>query len=276
MMNRYLKDICVLTIDPPYPNKLLREGSCCSEVARMQAYLNEISMSCFPNFEPLKIDGFFKSSTRNAVLAFQEIKGLKTDGIIGENTWNRVVTDYNAIAGGGAYVWPGIPLILGENSTDVIYMQSTLNAIQTVYSAIIRQTEDGNYDENMVHAVRLFQKQFNVPANGILGYKTWMCILAVYESLDNASHVGVTTPYPSTTIQIGSSGDDVRFAQSYLDRIQKSHGFLWPTFAVDGIFECSTQKVVTAFQAEYCLKPDGIIGPETWERMIQEFNLTLY
>ncbi|MEE0931858.1 peptidoglycan-binding domain-containing protein [Clostridium sp.] len=37
------------------------------------------------------IDGIFGSGTKAAVIAFQKSKGLLTDGIVGENTWRKLL-----------------------------------------------------------------------------------------------------------------------------------------------------------------------------------------
>lgn len=37
------------------------------------------------------VDGIFGSGTKSAVIAFQKSKGLSTDGIVGENTWRKLL-----------------------------------------------------------------------------------------------------------------------------------------------------------------------------------------
>ena len=39
----------------------------------------------------LSIDGVFGKNTRNAVIAFQGSKGLIPDGIVGINTWRKLL-----------------------------------------------------------------------------------------------------------------------------------------------------------------------------------------
>jgi len=44
-----------------------------------------------------------------------------------------------------------------------------------------------------------------------------------------------------------------------------------PNLVVDGIFGPNTQAAVIAFQRIFGLTPDGIVGPLTWGRIMQEF-----
>ena len=68
---------------------VLREGSAGSEVAKLQAQLQELG------FNPGPIDGRFGPATEAAVLAFQKSAGLLADGIAGPRTQGALglVTD---------------------------------------------------------------------------------------------------------------------------------------------------------------------------------------
>lgn len=60
----------------------------------MQRYLNYIA-NTYTNIPRVATDGIFGGATRNAVVAFQRQFGLTADGIIGQQTWNRIVQVYN-------------------------------------------------------------------------------------------------------------------------------------------------------------------------------------
>lgn len=65
---------------------------------------------------------------------------------------------------------------------------------------------------------------------------------------------------PMPTVSVGSEGDAVRWAQRAVRR-----GLPDPyAVAVDGIFGPETETAVMQFQEGVHLKPDGIVGPETW------------
>jgi g-D-glutamyl-meso-diaminopimelate peptidase len=60
------------------------------------------------------------------------------------------------------------------------------------------------------------------------------------------------------TISLGSTGPDVRAAQSILNRAGYNAG------VVDGIFGTRTYQAIVAFQRNNGLAADGIVGPATW------------
>lgn len=63
------------------------------------------------------------------------------------------------------------------------------------------------------------------------------------------------------TISYGSRGTDVELLQLALSRGG------WYTGKVDGVFGIGTQNAVRRFQAEHELRPDGIVGPNTWDAL---------
>lgn len=64
------------------------------------------------------------------------------------------------------------------------------------------------------------------------------------------------------TVQRGSTGQAVTAVQVQL---RYSYGYI---IAVDGIFGPKTQAAAKAFQRRFGLRPDGIVGPLTWNAMI--------
>src|SRR5258708_10400894 len=58
----------------------LRQGSSGSDVKDLQQKLKDLG------FDPNGVDGHFGPGTRDAVIAFQQSKGLQADGIAGPNT----------------------------------------------------------------------------------------------------------------------------------------------------------------------------------------------
>ncbi len=62
------------------------------------------------------------------------------------------------------------------------------------------------------------------------------------------------------TIRKGSTGDDVRTAQTMLSLA----GFI---IGIDGIFGSETDSAVRGFQSKYGLTVDGIVGSNTWNAL---------
>ena len=260
----------LLVADPTFPGTVLRPGSSGSEVARMQTYLNGLRDVAYPTLIRLVVDGRYGSGTASTVMQYQVMNGLSMDGLIGRNTWDSIVGEYNTLIGGSADTYPGIPLRSGSRSQDVRHMQLRLNEIARIYTAINAQTVDGAYGDNMTNAVRRFQAQFGLTVDGTIGQNTWNKIVSVYEAITAGSPTAVVTPYPGDVLRVGSSGDSVRFVQSYLNGIQGT-----PHLTVDGIFGQATSRSVAAFQALSGLTPDGIVGTDTWRALINAFNAAL-
>lgn len=259
-------------VDPPYPGTPLRVGSSGSEVARMQTYLNTIRALKYPGLNLLNVDGKFGNATKATVMQFQGYSLLPIDGVIGMNTWNAIVSTYNSLTGGSADTYPGIPLRNGMSGQDVSHMQRCLNALSLIYTAINTEAVDGVFGDNMANAVKRFQRQFSLTIDGVIGSATWNKIIAVYNASKTSSKTPVTTPYPGYSLSRSSSGDAVRCVQSYLNAVSAGR---WPTLVIDGNFGQKTTDAVIAFQALYGLKPDGIVGTATWNKLVSEFNNAL-
>ncbi len=96
-------------------------------------------------------------------------------------------------------------------------------------------------------------------ATGILRYYFGNGI-ALYQ---NSNIQDVEESYPGTPLKVGSSGTAVTTIQRQLSRIvQDFPGF--GDIAVDGNFGSGTESVVKAFQRQFALTSDGIVGRSTW------------
>ena len=65
--------------------KTLREGSKGTQVKVLQWLLNQ------SGFDAGKVDGIFGKGTKAAVRAYQKAKGLDDDGVVGKNTWTKLL-----------------------------------------------------------------------------------------------------------------------------------------------------------------------------------------
>ncbi len=256
---------------PSYPGTLLRRGSQGASVQFMQYCLDSIRENLYGSINRIAVDGIFGRATETAVMQYQAIKNLKIDGIIGPDTWNSIVDDYSSIPDSQRDVYPGSPLSWGSSGASVLVMQNRLNAISPVYPAIAVQNADGKFGVHMSDAVRLFQKQFELNPDGVIGEKTWDSIIQVSNGVTAGVHEQVHTRY-SGLVTAGSTGDSVRFVQAYMNRVGVAHQAGFPAVKVDGIYGPNTRALIIAFQTHFGLKADGIVGSNTWSRMIDEFN----
>lgn len=76
--------------------------------------------------------------------------------------------------------WPGYNLNIGASGDNVRTIQSQLNRIAQVYTAIPTVAVDGTYGQNTANAVRAFQQIFNLPVTGVVDMATWYKISQIY------------------------------------------------------------------------------------------------
>ncbi|MCL2463304.1 MAG: glycosyl hydrolase family 18 protein, partial [Defluviitaleaceae bacterium] len=77
---------------------------------------------------------------------------------------------------------------------------------------------------------------------------------------------GLTPPFPSGSLQLGSVGEAVRQLQRCLNKIAGSYPSI-PKAPENGVFGSETMLAVVAFQRLFGLTPDGVVGPITWNIM---------
>lgn len=264
----------VRNIESSYPGTALRLGSSGTAVSTIQRQLNRIRRNypAIPEISP--VDGVFGSLTRSAVLAFQRIFNLTQDGIVGQGTWNRISNIYVAVTrlaelGGESEPLPtqrptGV-FRQGDSGYYVRLAQYFLRVISNYYSAVRPIAIDGIFGSGTRNAVMDFQRRFGLEVDGVIGPDTWNALYNVFMGIANTT--GIAVDYPGTLLREGSRGDNVRLMQDYLAAISRSYPSI-PTVTPDGIFGPATRQAVIAFQNTFGLDADGIIGRNTWERIV--------
>jgi peptidoglycan hydrolase-like protein with peptidoglycan-binding domain len=106
---------------------------------------------------------------------------------------------------------------------------------------------DGKFGDRTERAVKDFQRDHGLPADGIVGPITW-------RNIDEADQ-------SEPTLKKGSKGNPVRRLQSRLTAAGYDVG------GVDGIFGAKTETGVKKFQRDNHLTSDGIVGPRTWAKV---------
>ncbi|MBP1753707.1 MAG: hypothetical protein H6Q59_105 [Firmicutes bacterium] len=76
--------------------------------------------------------------------------------------------------------WPGYNLGIGASGGNVKTLQTQLNRIAQVYTAIPKVSVDGAYGPQTANAVRAFQGIFDLPVTGIVDFATWYRISNIY------------------------------------------------------------------------------------------------
>ncbi len=152
----------------------IQQGSQGIDVQKIQTYLNVIRDK-HPLIPLLAVDGIYGSSTTTAVTTFQGIYALKPDGIVGDDTWDKLVTEFKLMNTSLTNETSASPLQPGSTGLAVQKFQSYLNKI---LDRCIVLNEDGVYGSNTNSAVMLYQSKNNLQVDGLIGITTWNSIVA--------------------------------------------------------------------------------------------------
>ena len=184
----------------------------------------------------------------------------------------------------------------GVKGDNVVLAQYLLNDIALYYPSIPEVSQDGVYGASTRDAVTAFQKRFGLGADGVVGASTWNKLFEVYSSIidnvrvpeqdkedvpgDTPVSCGIPPkaddPYPGT-LRLGSQGASVRLLQQYLSyialslrRYNQQTGL--KVIVPDGSFGSETENAVKLFQKRYGLSQDGVVGRNTWNKLISVYN----
>ena len=272
-----------------YPGRLLRLGSAGNDVRDVQVRLNRISRN-YPSIPKIpRADGIFGSETDAAVKAFQRIFSLTQDGVVGRDTWYAIARVYNAVKRISDLRSEGIPaedvedvfaseLKRGDMGIAVRELQYLLSFI-SLFNDRVREVEiDGVYGAATQNALESFQQAYSFDRTSSVTPKVWDELLSVYRGILNVLPADFLPPdvalYPGFPLRIGSSGEDVRFIQEYLNYISNTFTEI-PRLNTDGQFGQRTEDAVKAYQRTFGLTPNGIVGSVTWNSIVDTF-LSLY
>lgn len=275
------------TVGESYPGFALREGSKGNDVKTMQNYLNRIGTN-YPRIPPIpNPNGTFDGATTAAVKEFQKWAGLTADGIIGKATWNKISYIYVGIRKLAELTSEGERFDIGQNppvsviregsrGNDVVELQFILDYLSLFIPTIPDVIQNGIFDSQTTQAVKAFQQTYNLTADGIVGPATWRKLYEVYRDIKSGGGDGgapeTGEKYPGTVLKLGSKGDSVLLMQKYLNSISNYYNTI-PRVAEDGIFGNGTRNAVVAFQNLFGLTPDGMIGPATWNKIVEIYNM---
>ena len=269
ILKRYYGDDILIEENVPVENNpssapavVLKEGDTGRDVELIQRKLNRISTN-YPGIPKIyPVDGFFDSSTTDAVLKFQEVFGLEQDGLVGRATWNQIQFIYNAVKKLYTVNSEGLRvtdvttrftdnLSEGDSGEGVLTIQYYLSYIALFVTSVIETAMDGSYGPATTNSVKSVQRTYGLPETGIVDRATWDRMENIYfemvSQIDFEFYNGQILPFPGRVLREGVEGNDVRILQEYLNYISRSYPEI-PRTNVDGVFGPSTARQVEAFK----------------------------
>lgn len=260
------------------------QGSRGQEVTELQQQLRELGYFNRPstgNFGPL---------TKQAVIRFQQDEGLTPDGVVETKTKAALLrrlgrSDAEIPSPDTPNTTPEpvrrITLRRGATGKEVEALQKLLAA-----AGLYQGNPNGEFDGKTFTAVRQFQRNNRLGADGIVGARTWSALL------DNNGNAAAETPFNrdsflgenSTTVQTtpnegeqvgqqagdqsgsqvttaiieqGSKGEQVRELQQRLQELGYFNG------RTTGNFGPLTKAAVIKFQQDSGLTPSGVLDEAT-------------
>ena len=278
----------IAPIPVSYPGSPLRRGSSGESVRVLQAQLNRIAND-YPAIKKVTVNGVFGQDTEDAVKEFQDIFDLAQDGVVGKRTWYKIsyiyvsvkklaqLTSEGEAIQDGSY--PGRPVRRGDSGINVQIVQFYLNQTAVYVNSIAPVTIDGSFGNATENSVKQFQDYFNLEQDGIVGLNTWEKMQDIFEGIKTGVYVPEETPptddsYPGTALRLGSTGQNVEKVQRWLNGVGEIYGEI-PFVNIDGVYGPMTRDAVIAFQNQFNLVADGIVGRNTWNTLYAQWqNLT--
>jgi N-acetylmuramoyl-L-alanine amidase len=153
---------------------VLRPGSRGEAVRDLQVRLGALGHEI-----PLVEAGEYGAATERVVRTFQSARGLRVDGICGPQTWSAVVESGYRL--GDRLLYRRRPMLRGD---DIAELQRRLNGL-----GFDAGREDGILGDDTTRALVEFQRNMNLPTDGMCGAST----LAVLEQVGALSAGSVAT-----------------------------------------------------------------------------------
>ena len=226
----------------------LRIGSTGSEVLFLQKRLTELG------YYSARMDGNYRADDMNAVQTFQEVNGLKADGIAGYDTQAKLFS--NSAKGAEGANTSLATLRKGDYGVAVKELQEKLKELGYLEGKV-----DGRYGTQTAEAVVLFQRANGLSRDGVAGKSTLTRLYSDEAIAASGNKLETTVATLTASLRKGDSNAAVKTLQQKLISLGYLNG------SADGNFGVTTYAAVLAFQSNNGLKADGIAGKNTWNAL---------
>ncbi len=222
----------------------IRENSSGATVSKVQTELKALG------YYYGQITGNAGPKTVAAIKSFQGKNGLTADGIAGPQTIAKIDAAYEAKGGSSSGSGSSASgLKLNSKGTDVRNLQQDLTTLGYYWAEIT-----GNFGAKTETAVRRFQEENGLTADGVAGTKTLNAIAAAVARKGGTPASGGSA---GTTLKLNSQGTKVSQLQTDLKQL----GYYYAE--ITGNFGAKTEAAVKAFQKAKGLTADGVAGTKT-------------
>lgn len=175
---------------PPDMAAEIEEGKLTPRVQLVQYFLNVLS-AYYATIPAVDIDGILGPATRSAIIEFQKTMDLPQTGLVDTETWEAMYTSIIGILRDlpptaialPALIYPNTIFREGSEGPNVFIIQEYLSYISTFVPSIPPVKPDGIFGPETTAAVKAFQTQYGLQANGIVNKETWDKIVEVYRDL---------------------------------------------------------------------------------------------
>ena len=222
----------------------IRENSSGATVSKIQTELKALG------YYYGQITGNAGPKTVAAIKSFQGKNGLTADGIAGPQTIAKIDAAYEAKGGSSSGSGSSASgLKLNSKGTDVRNLQQDLTTLGYYWAEIT-----GNFGAKTETAVKRFQEENGLTADGVAGTKTLNAIAAAVARKGGTPASGGNA---GTTLKLNSQGTKVSQLQTDLKQL----GYYYAE--ITGNFGAKTEAAVKAFQKAKGLTADGVAGTKT-------------
>ena len=222
----------------------IRENSSGATVSKVQTELKALG------YYYGQITGNAGPKTVAAIKSFQGKNGLTADGIAGPQTIAKIDAAYEAKGGSSSGSGSSASgLKLNSKGTDVRNLQQDLTTLGYYWAEIT-----GNFGVRTETAVKRFQEENGLTADGVAGTKTLKAIAAAVARKGGTPASGGSA---GTTLKLNSQGTKVSQLQTDLKQL----GYYYAE--ITGNFGERTEAAVKAFQKAKGLTADGVAGTKT-------------